>query len=168
MEEFYKIGAEYEFMDSLCNTIFDVKLRYYELLRAKALLKVAQENVNLNEKFLILAKNKEKSDLKTAELNLSAAKIDLIEAKNNYKNSIFDMNNTMYIETKANYTLKDTPTFSSKFNFDSENLKLNDFSRRHGDCETGTDQQRQLSSRQYHPDQIPCRKLATELHLRSH
>ena len=61
MEEFYKIGAEYEFMDSLCNTIFDVKLRYYELLRAKALLKVAQENVNLNEKFLTLAKNKEKS-----------------------------------------------------------------------------------------------------------
>ena len=38
------------------------------------------------------------------------------------------MNNTMYIETKANYTLKDTPTFSSKFNLDSENLKLNDFS----------------------------------------
>lgn len=128
MEEFYKIGAEYEFMDSLCNTIFDVKLRYYELLRAKALLKVAQENVNLNEKFLTLAKNKEKSDLKTAELNLSAAKIDLIEAKNNYKNSILDMNNTMYIETTANYTLKDTPTFSSKFNLASENLKLNDFS----------------------------------------
>ena len=33
MEEFYKIGAEYEFMDSLCNTLFDVKLKYYALLK---------------------------------------------------------------------------------------------------------------------------------------
>ena len=38
MEEFYKIGAEYEFMDSLCSTLFDVKAKYYALLRAKALL----------------------------------------------------------------------------------------------------------------------------------
>ena len=29
MEEFYKIGAEYEFMDSLCSTLFDVKDKYY-------------------------------------------------------------------------------------------------------------------------------------------
>ena len=42
MEEFYKIGAEYEFMDSLCNTLFDVKAKYYSFLQAKALFNVAK------------------------------------------------------------------------------------------------------------------------------
>ena len=45
MEEFYKIGAEFEFMDSLCSTLFDVKQKYYNLLRAKALVTVAKNNV---------------------------------------------------------------------------------------------------------------------------
>ena len=36
MEEFYKIGAEYEFMDSLCSTLFDIKAKYYTMLRACA------------------------------------------------------------------------------------------------------------------------------------
>ena len=35
MEEFYKIGAEYEFMDSLCSTLFDIKEKYYEVLSRK-------------------------------------------------------------------------------------------------------------------------------------
>ena len=29
MERFYKLAAEYEFLDSICNTIFDVKTKYY-------------------------------------------------------------------------------------------------------------------------------------------
>lgn len=40
MEEFYKIGAEYEFMDSLCATLFDVKAKYYNLLKSKHIYKL--------------------------------------------------------------------------------------------------------------------------------
>ena len=43
MEEFNKIAAEYEFMDSLCYTLFDIKAKYYNLLQAKALLNVAKK-----------------------------------------------------------------------------------------------------------------------------
>lgn len=127
MEEFYRVGAEYEFMDSLCNTIFDVKLRYYDLLRAKTLLKVAQSDVDLNEKYLNLAKINGDADIKTAELNLSAAKVNLIEKQNDYKNAVIDLNNTMYTESSANYKIKDTKTFSTKGNFDNENLAINEF-----------------------------------------
>ena len=88
MEEFYKIGAEYEFMDSLCSTLFDVKIKYYSLLRAKAMLNVAENNVKINENFVKLAKIKNKTDLTTAQLNLSNAKVKYIEAKNNYKKLI--------------------------------------------------------------------------------
>ena len=51
MEEFYKIGAEYEFMDSLCSTLFDVKAKYYALLKSQALLQVAKNNLEINEKY---------------------------------------------------------------------------------------------------------------------
>ena len=60
MEEFYKLGAEYEFMDSLCSTLFDVKEKYYSLLKAKALLSIAENNVEINKK---IVKNSKK-DLK--------------------------------------------------------------------------------------------------------
>ena len=112
MEEFYKIGAEYEFMDSLCNTLFDVKLRYYALLRAKALQLVAQNNVEINEKFLKLAQTKRRPDIKTAELNLSESEIKLLEAQNEYKNAKIDLNNSMYLDSQPDYTIKDTHTFS--------------------------------------------------------
>ena len=42
MEEFYKIGAEYEFMDSLCATLFHIKEKYYDVLKAQALLQFAK------------------------------------------------------------------------------------------------------------------------------
>lgn len=112
MEEFYKIGAEYEFMDSLCNTLFDVKLRYYALLRAKALQLVAQNNVEINENFLKLAQTKRRPDIKTAELNLSESEIKLLEAQNEYKNAKIDLNNSMYLDSQPDYTIKDTHTFS--------------------------------------------------------
>lgn len=112
MEEFYKIGAEYEFMDSLCNTLFDVKLRYYALLRAKAIQLVAQNNVEINENFLKLAQTKRRPDIKTAELNLSESEIKLLEAQNEYKNAKIDLNNSMYLDSQPDYTIKDTHTFS--------------------------------------------------------
>ncbi len=117
MEEFYKIGAEYEFMDSLCSTLFDVKMKYYNLLRAKAMLEVAKNNVKINENFVKLAKNKNKTDLTTAELNLSNAKVKLIEAQNNYKNAKVDLNNSMYLDNQPDYDIKDTYTFSYKNDF---------------------------------------------------
>ena len=110
MEEFYKIGAEYEFMDSLCSTLFDVKAKYYNLLKEKAMLQVARDNIKLNEKFLKLAKHK--PDLATAKLNLSEAQLLFIEIDNSYKNAKVDLNNAMYLDNQPDYTIQNTPTFS--------------------------------------------------------
>ena len=115
MEEFYKIGAEYEFMDSLCSTLFDVKAKYYNLLKAKAYLQIAQDNVKINENFVKIAKKK--PDLNTAELNLSEAKVKLLEAQNNYKNARVDLNNSMYLENQPNYTINNTKTFTYNNDF---------------------------------------------------
>ena len=110
MEEFYKIGAEYEFMDSLCSTLFDVKEKYYKLLRAKALVQVEENNVEINEHFVKLAKKT--PDKKTAELQLNEAKIRLIEAQNNYLNSKVDLNNSMYLDNPPEFGIQNTKTFN--------------------------------------------------------
>lgn len=112
MEKFYEIGAEYEFMDSLCSTLFDVKEKYYNLLKAKALLQVAQNNLDINENFVNLAKSKNKVDLTTAKLNYSEAQVKYLEAKNNYNNAKIDLNNSMYLDSQPNYKIKSTPTFA--------------------------------------------------------
>lgn len=117
MEEFNKIAAEYEFMDSLCYTLFDIKAKYYNLLQAKALLNVAKNNVDINEKFLAIAKTKTEPDIATAELNLSEAKIKYIEAENTYNNAKYDLSNAMYIDFQPNYEIENTPTFTYNDDF---------------------------------------------------
>lgn len=117
MEEFNKIAAEYEFMDSLCYTLFDIKAKYYNLLQAKAILNVAKNNVDINEKFLEVAKTKTEPDIATAELNLSEAKIKYIEAENNYNNAKYDLSNAMYIDSQPQYEIENTPTFTYNDDF---------------------------------------------------
>ena len=117
MEEFNKISAEYEFMDSLCYTLFDIKAKYYNLLQAKALLNVAKNNVDINEKFLQIAKTKTEPDIATAELNLSEAKIKYIEAENSLNNAKYDLSNAMYIDSLPDYDIENTPTFTYNDDF---------------------------------------------------
>ena len=112
MEEFYKIAAEYEFMDSLCLTLFDIKAKYYNLLRAKALLNVAKNNQDINEEYVKLAKNKNEADKTTAQVNLSEANIKYIEAENTLNNAKYDLSNAMYLENQPNYDIEITPTFT--------------------------------------------------------
>ncbi len=121
MEEFYKIGAEYEFMDSLCSTLFDVKAKYYALLKSQALLQVAKNNLEINEKFLKLATSKKEVDKTTAGLNLSEAKVRYIEAENDYKNAKIDLNNAMYLDNQPDYKIKDTQTFTYQNDYAYQN-----------------------------------------------
>lgn len=121
MEEFYKIGAEYEFMDSLCATLFDIKDKYYKLLRAQALLQVAENNVDINENFVKISRKG--ADLTTAQVNLSKAKIELMEAHNNYLNARLDLSNSMYLGEQYDFTIKRTPTFNFNDDYEYKNSK---------------------------------------------
>lgn len=119
MEKFYQLGAEYEFMDSLCSTLFDVKLKYYNLLRAKARLQVAKNNVEINKNFVKLSKTG--ADLTTAKLNLSSSEVLLKEAENDYYNAEVDLNNSMYLDSQPDYVINNTTTFN--FNDDYSYFK---------------------------------------------
>lgn len=116
MEEFYKIGAEYEFMDSLCSTLFDVKWKYYKLLRAKALKDIAEEDLKLTREALEFSKKS--PDKETAKIYVNRAKNNLFEADNNFKNAKVDLDNSMYLSKSEDYQIADTNTF--KFSLDSD------------------------------------------------
>ena len=115
MEEFYKIGAEYEFMDSLCATLFDVKAKYYKVLKEQALVRVAHENADLFDKFVKNAIHQ--PDRTSAMVNYTQAKSNLVAAENSYKNAVVDLNNSMYLDENYKYNLKNTPTFNLKSDF---------------------------------------------------
>lgn len=129
MQEFYKIAAEYEFMDSLCETLFDVKEKYYTLLKMKALLNIASNNVKLNEKFVKISKKANKADKLTANVNLSEAKLKYIEAKNNYENAKVDLINSMYLEYQPEFKIADTKTFTynNDYDYNSTNIEKKPF-----------------------------------------
>lgn len=128
MEEFYKLGAEYEFIDSLCKTLFEIKIQYYNLLKAKALLEIERKNVELCE--LYVENAREDADLTTAKLNLSAAKTALMEAQTGVYNAQIDLSNSMYLDNQTEYDIINTPTFNYNEEFSNEYKKYHfSFSR---------------------------------------
>jgi len=120
MQKFNKIAAEYEFDYSVLITIFDVKLKYYAVLAAKSLLDIEKANVQINERNYVRTQAyfdegiRSKIDLVNAEAYLSDAKIALVQAENNYKQALVDLNNSMYVAYTPEYEISNTETFNLK------------------------------------------------------
>lgn len=118
MQKFNRIAAEFDFDEIVLTTIFDVKLKYYGVLAAKALIEVEKLNVQINERNYqrTLAYYNEgiksKIDLVNAEVNLSDSKISLVRAENTYKNAIVALNNSMYVAYAPEYNIQNTETFN--------------------------------------------------------
>ncbi|MCQ2744134.1 MAG: TolC family protein, partial [bacterium] len=111
MEKFYKIGAEYEFMDSLCKTLFEVKQKYYNLLRTKAIREITLENIHMQKELGKIMEGKH-PDSDNANVEMSLNTIQYISADDAYKNAKVDLNNTMYLDRNINFDIKQTDTFA--------------------------------------------------------
>ena len=118
MEEFYKIGAEYEFMDSLCSTLFDVKEKYYDVLKAQANLVISEDNVKICKKYLDMAKGK--ADKTTAAFYLSRAYFEESYNKTLLKNAKVNLSNSMFIDNNPKYNVKNTVTFNYNHDYGYE------------------------------------------------
>lgn len=129
MEQFLAISAEYEFLDSVCTTVFDIKTHYYKLLEAKAEYEIQEMNYKYQEetikkiKTLIKDGKKTNADLAYANTELSKIKSDALEKENAYKNAKESLNNAMYFENAPEYKIYETQTFDidsiidNKFNY---------------------------------------------------
>lgn len=123
MEKFYKIAAEYDFNQEVIDTIFNVKCKYYAVLAAKAIVDIEKANVQINERNYQRTKAyfeegiKSKIDLVNAEVYLSDSKITLVQAQNDYKNAVVELNNAMYVAFAPQYTIKNTESFNFKYDY---------------------------------------------------
>ncbi|MBR1776672.1 TolC family protein [bacterium] len=122
MEEFYKIGAEYEFMDSLCSTLFDVKKKYYEVLKAQANVEIAKDNVEICKKYLENAKGK--PDKTTAKFHLSRALFELSYNETLLKNAKVALSNAMFIDNAPEYKIVNTKTFNYNHDYGYKEQKI--------------------------------------------
>ena len=127
MEEFYKIAAEYEFMDSLCETLFDIKAKYYEVLKDRAMVQIAQNNIALSKYFVEISRPG--ADITAAKYDLGSAEIDSIKIENNYKNAKVNLANAMYLNNLPNFNIINTPTFKfdNDYYYKDPKIKKSDF-----------------------------------------
>lgn len=122
MEEFYKIGAEYEFMDSLCSTLFDVKEKYYNVLKAQANVEIAKDNVKICKKYLEMAKGK--PDKTSGAYYLSKALFELSYNETQLRNAKVKLSNAMFIDNAPNYNIVNTKTFGYNHDYGYDEQKL--------------------------------------------
>lgn len=118
MEKFYKLAAEYTFMDSICNTIYDVKIKYYNVLRAQAIRDIQYNNLLICEKNYWRTKKfyetgkKPKIDFVNAEVFLTEAKMKLTDAQNDYDLAMADLGNSLYVAFAPDFRIKKIKTFN--------------------------------------------------------
>lgn len=122
MQKFYLIADKFVFDDTVRETIFNVKQKYYEVLAARTTVLINQAYVDINERNYLRTKAyfdegiKSKIDLVNAEVTLSDSKITLIKSENTYKNSLVNLNNAMYLANAPTYSISGTEDFNIKDN----------------------------------------------------
>ena len=133
MQKFYKIASLYNFDNTVLSTIFDVKVRYYGVLAAKATMEVNKDNVEINERNYQRTKAyfeegiRSKIDLVNAEVYLSDSKINYVQSVKNYQNTLVLLNNAMYVAHAPAYEISNTETFNYEVNEIPVNLdKISD------------------------------------------
>lgn len=119
MQKFYLIADEYNFYNTVRETTFNVKQKYYEVLAARATVLINKAYVQINERNYQRTKAyfdegiKSKIDLVNAEVTLSDSKIQLVHAENSYKNSLVNLNNAMYLVNAPAYSISGTEVFNN-------------------------------------------------------
>lgn len=119
MQKFSLIADEYNFYNTVRETTFNVKQKYYEVLAARATVLINKAYVQINERNYQRTKAyfdegiKSKIDLVNAEVTLSDSKIQLVQAENSYKNSLVNLNNAMYLVNAPAYSISGTEVFNN-------------------------------------------------------
>lgn len=122
MQKFYLIADQYYFDNTVRETTFNVKQKYYEVLAARATVKINEAYVDINERNYLRTKAyfdegiKSKIDLVNAEVTLSDSKITLIQSQKAYKNSLVNLNNAMYLANAPAYSIESTEEFNIQDN----------------------------------------------------
>lgn len=118
MQKFNRESAGYDLENTILNTVYRVKMAYFEVLAALANQDVYERSVRINQlnydrtNALFKEGLKSKIDVVNAEVYLTDAQISLVDAQGKYQNAIVNLNNAMYFPEAPDYSVKNTESFN--------------------------------------------------------
>ena len=120
MQKYNKESVGYDLENTILNTVYNVKLAYFQALAALANQDVYERSVRINKinydrtKALFDEGLKSKIDVVNAQVYLTDAEISFLEAQGRYDQAIINLNNAMYLTDAPDYDLKNTESFNFK------------------------------------------------------
>ena len=118
MAKFNYLSAVYDYDYDILNVIYNVKINYYKVLSALASLDIYEQYVRIQTlnyertKAMFDEGLKSKIDVVNAEVNLTDAKIQLIEGQNTLQTSIIALENAMYWQEENPFVVQNTESFN--------------------------------------------------------
>ncbi len=117
MAKYDTMSAQYDYDYDILNITYNVKMNYYKVLMSLANLDIYEQNVRINTlnydrtKAMFEEGLKSKIDVVNAEVNLSDAKIQLVEAQNNLATNVLALKNSMYYSESKDFIVHNTENF---------------------------------------------------------
>ena len=117
MAKYDTMSAEYDYSWDELNIIHNVKLNYYKVLMSLADLDIYEQNVRIQTlnhertKAMFDEGLKSKIDVVNAEVNLTDAKIQLVEGQNNLQTNLIALKNSMYYQEDLPFIVQNTENF---------------------------------------------------------
>lgn len=127
MQKFNYEAAGYDLDYQVLDTVYNVKIAYASVLAARANEDIYQRSVKINQlnyertNALYEEGLKSRIDVVNAEVYLTNAKIDLLEAQNQYQTAIIVLNNSMYYIDAPDYKIKNTENFNFQSDYSERN-----------------------------------------------
>ena len=118
MQKYNKESVTYDLENTVLNTVYRVKMAYFQALAALANQDVYERSVHINKlnyertKALFEEGLKSKIDVVNAHVYLTDAEISLVNAQGEYDKAIINLNNAMYYSDAPEYALKNTESFN--------------------------------------------------------
>ncbi len=117
MAKYDTFSAQYDYDYDVLNIVYNVKMNYYNVLRALANLDIYEQNVRINTlnyertKAMFDEGLKSKIDVVNAEVNLADSKIQLVNGQNTLATNVLSLKNSMYYVESKNFIVQNTENF---------------------------------------------------------
>lgn len=127
MNKYNYEAAGYDLANQIALSTYAVRINYTTVLAERANVDIYNRSVKINElnvertKAMYDVGLKSKIDVVNAEVYLTQAKIDLLQAQNDYQSALIALNNSMYFVDAPDYVIKDTETFNFQKNYSIKN-----------------------------------------------
>lgn len=118
MAKYDSESATYDYDFDVLNVVYDVRINYFKVLAALAHLDIYEQNVRIqtlnHERTQAMFDEglKSKIDVVNAQVNLTDAKIQLVEGQNNLQTALINLKNSMFYQEDKPFIVKNTENFN--------------------------------------------------------